>query len=163
MKRSSISTNLLTTIAILGLFGFTAPAQASDATKTHAEDEAAIRENVRQMEAGWNAKSGSLFAKPFADDADYVIINGRYIKGRVDIEKAHQQIFDTIFKNTTVRLTLRQIRFLRTDVAVVHITGHRSAAEHEKELGSDAFVTMVMTRDKQGWKIAAFHNTQIRQ
>jgi hypothetical protein len=46
-------------------------------------------------------------------------------------------------------------------VAVVHVTGHRNAPENERELVSDAFMTMVMTREKQGWRIAAFQNTQI--
>ena len=53
---------LLTSIKLL-----TAEAGANE---TRAEDEAAIRENVRQMDAGWNTKSGALFAKPFAEDAD---------------------------------------------------------------------------------------------
>ncbi|MEK6282461.1 MAG: SgcJ/EcaC family oxidoreductase [Acidobacteriota bacterium] len=161
MKRSSTSIKLLTTFAAFMLCVFTVLAQGARATTTCAEDEAAIRENVRQMEAGWNTKQGALFAKPFAPDADYVVINGMYFQGRDAIEKAHQQIFNTVFKNTTVRLSIKQIRFLRLDVAVVHVTGHRDAPENERELVSDAFMTMVMTRDKEGWKIAAFQNTQI--
>lgn len=58
-------------------------------------------------------------------------------------------------------IIVKQIRFLRPDVAVVHVTGHRDAPEHEKELVSDGFITLVMTQDKQGWRIAAFQNTQI--
>lgn len=131
------------------------------ATNAPAEDEAAIRENVKQMEAGWNAKKGELFAKPFTQDADYVVINGMYFKGRTAIEKAHQQIFDTFYKNTTLSLSVRQIRFLRPDVALVHVSGHLSAPENEKQLVADASMTMVMTRDKQGWQIAAFQNTQV--
>lgn len=160
MKRP-ISIKLLATPVIFTLFVLTIATQQVPGMNTRTDDEAAIRENVKQMEAGWNAKSGSLFAKPFAEDADYVVINGMYFKGRVAIEKTHQQIFDTIFKNTTVSLSIKQIRFLRPDVAVVHVTGHRDAPEKERELVSDAFVTMVMTRDKQGWRIAAFQNTEI--
>ena len=161
MKRSSTTIKPLTALTAFILCVFTVSAQEAGASVARAEDEAAIRENVRQMEAGWNTKSGSLFAKPFAEDADYVVINGMYLKGRAAIERAHQQIFDTIFKNTTVRLSVKQIRFLRPDVAVVHVIGHKDAPENERELMSDAFVSMVMTKDKQGWRIAAFHNTKI--
>ena len=122
-------------------------------------DEAAIRENVKQLETGWNTKSGALFAKPFAEDADYVIINGMYIKGRKVIETGHQQIFDTIYKDTTVTLNVKQIRFLRPDVAVVHVEAHRKGPT--KELTQDAFLTFVMTKEKEGWTIAAFQNTGI--
>lgn len=122
-------------------------------------DEAAIRENVKRLETGWNTKSGALFAKPFAEDADYVVINGMYIKGRTAIETAHQQIFDTIFKETTVTFTIRQIRFLRPDVAVAHVNGHRTGPT--KDLEQDAMLTLVMTKEKNGWTIAAFQNTAV--
>ena len=109
-------------------------------------DEAAIRANVKQLETGWNTKSGAVFAKPFAEDADYVVINGMYFKGRSAIETAHQQIFDTIFKETKLTLTVRQIRFLRPDVAVAHVNGHRDGPT--KELVEDAMLTFVMTKER---------------
>lgn len=126
---------------------------------SHAADEAAIRESVKQMESGWNTKSGALFAKPFAEDADYVVINGMYIKGRSVIEAAHQRIFDTIYKDTTINLAVKQIRFLRPDVAVVHVNGHRNGPT--KELTSEGMLTLFMTKEKDGWTIAAFQNTQV--
>ena len=126
---------------------------------TQSADEAAMRESVKQMETGWNTKSGALFAKPFAEDADYVVINGMYIKGRAAIEAGHQRIFDTIFKDTTISLTVKQIRFLRPDVAVVHVSGQRVGPT--KDLTQDAMITIVMTKQKNGWLIAAFQNTAV--
>jgi uncharacterized protein (TIGR02246 family) len=132
------------------------PMQSQD---SHAADEAAMRESVKQLETGWNTKSGAVFAKPFAEDADYVVINGMYFKGRADIQTAHQRIFDTIFKDTKINLTVKQIRFLRPDVAVVHVNGHRDGPT--KELTGDAILTLVMTKEQQGWTIAAFQNTSV--
>lgn len=126
---------------------------------SRAADEGAMRESVKQMESGWNTKSGALFAKPFAEDADYVVINGMYIKGRATIESAHQRIFDTIYKDTNINLTVKQIRFLRSDVAVVHVTGHRQGPT--KELTQDAILTLVMTKEQHGWSIVAFQNTGV--
>ena len=145
-------------LAIFTLFAltFTFNAQGQNGA---AADEAALRENVKSLETGWNTKSGSVFAKPFAEDADYVVINGMYIKGRATIESAHQRIFDTIYKDTNISLTVKQIRFLRPDVAVVHATGHREGPT--KDLTQDAMLTFVMTKEKQGWTIAAFQNTGI--
>jgi len=149
-----MKTLIFMTLVMLG-FSF----QPINATDTSAADEAALRENVKLLETGWNTKSGALFARPFAADADYVVINGRYIKGREVIEKSHQQIFDTIFKDTKISLTVTQIRFLRPDVAVVHVSGHRDAPT--KELVGDAMMTIVMTKEHDGWKIAAFQNTTV--
>ena len=142
------------TLFTLGLLIQPLPAQNS-----HAADEAVIRESVKQLEMGWNTKSGAVFAKAFAEDADYVVINGMHIKGRSVIETAHQRIFDTIYKDTTITLAVKQIRFLRPDVAVVHVNGHRNGPT--KELTSDAMLTLVMTKEKEGWTIAAFQNTQV--
>lgn len=124
-----------------------------------AADEAAIRDNVKQLETAWNTKNGAAFAKPFAEDADYVIINGRMIKGRADIATGHQRIFDTVFKDTKLALTVKQLRFLRPDVAVVHASGVREGPT--KELTQDATITFVMTKSQQGWTIAAFQNTAV--
>ena len=88
-----------------------------------------------------------------------MVINGMFFKGRTAIETAHQQIFDTVFKETTVALTIRQIRFLRPDVAVAHVDGHRTGPT--KELVQDTLVTLVMTKEKEGWTIAAFQNTAV--
>jgi uncharacterized protein (TIGR02246 family) len=134
-------------------------APAVFAQNNHAADEAAIRENVKQMVSGWNTKSGALFATPFTEDADYVVINGNYIKGRAAIEQGHQRIFDTVYKDTTLTLEIKQIRFLRPDIAVVHVSGHREGPAKEPAQG--AMITMVMTKEKQGWKIAAFQNTAV--
>jgi len=147
-----MKTLVFMTLLMLGFSG--QPAQDG-----RTADETALRESVKQLETGWNTKSGALFAKPFAEDADYVVINGMYIKGRAVIESAHQRIFDTIYKDTNITLTVKQIRFLRPDVAVVHVEGRRTGPT--KELGQDAMLTLMMTKEKQGWVIAAFQNTAI--
>lgn len=141
----------------LMMLGFSA--QTMQSQDNHAADEAAMRDAVKQLETGWNTKSGAVFAKPFAEDADYVVINGNYIKGRAAIETGHQRIFDTIYKDTNLTLTVKQIRFLRADVAVVHVDGRRTGPT--KEMTSDAVLTLTMTKEKQGWVIAAFQNTAV--
>ena len=145
----------LISLAILLL----ALSHATYAQNDRAADEAAIRDNVKQLETGWNTKSGATFAKPFAEDADYVVINGNYIRGREAIAMGHQRIFDTVFKDTKIALTVKQVRFLRPDVAVVHVDGHRDGPSNE--LMQDVVITFFMTKERQGWTIAAFQNTAV--
>ncbi len=149
-----MKTLVFVTLMMLGL-----SAQTMHSQDSYAADEAALRASVKQLETGWNTKSGAVFAKPFAEDADYVVINGSYLKGRAAIESGHQRIFDTIYKDTNITLTVKQIRFLRPDVAVAHVEGHRTGPT--KELMQDAMLTLIMTKEKQGWVIAAFQNTAV--
>lgn len=69
-----------------------AGAQTQTKARRVGREEQAIRNNVKQMETGWNTKSGLSFAKPFAANADYVVIDGTHLVGHELIEKAHQRI-----------------------------------------------------------------------
>ena len=126
------------------------------------DDEAAIRAIVERVEAGWNAGSGAGFAVPFAEDADYVIINGHRIKGRQAIAESHQRIFDTIYKGSRNELTVDRVRFLRPDVAVAHVRSHLRFTRDGKPAEGDAISTWVLTKGAEGWSIAAFQNTGVR-
>ncbi|HEU4596579.1 MAG TPA: SgcJ/EcaC family oxidoreductase [Pyrinomonadaceae bacterium] len=161
MSRHFTNRMIFVALAALAALQLSVAAQASG-QPSGSDDDAAIRENVRQLEAGWNSKSGALFAKPFAEDADYVVINGLHIRGREAIGAGHQQIFDSFMKETTLALTVKQTRYIRPDVAVVHVGAHLKApkaAEGARE--ADAAITLVMSKEKSGWQIVAFQNTQV--
>ena len=140
---------------------FAAAARGAGAMDASAADEAAIRDNVRQMEEGWNTRSGALFAKPFAADADYIIVNGMHIRGREEIDKGHQRIFETIFKDSRLTLSVKQLRFLRPDVAVVHVGGRNRTRQAGETREWEVIITLVMVKDDGAWKITAFQNTQV--
>jgi uncharacterized protein (TIGR02246 family) len=148
-------------LVICSLVIFCAAAFAQTAPK-QGEDETAVREIVRQVENGWNAHDGKAFAAPFALDADYVVVNGMSLKGRDAIEKGHIGIFTTIYKDSRNAATVKSVRFLRKDVAVVHVEWNlefRIGGETKK---GHAMNTMIMTRDGGKWSIAAFQNTPIQ-
>ena len=161
MRNSVLVKTLPLVLAALAALAPRAHAQDAPALRSGAADERAVRESVRQMEAGWNTKSGAAFAKPFAEDADYVVINGMQLKGRDAIDKGHQQIFDTIYKDSALALSLKQMRFLRPDVAVAHVSAHLKARLGEQTQEGDAVITIVLTKDKGEWRIAAFQNTGV--
>ncbi len=85
-----------------------------------------------------------------------------HIKGRSAIAKGHQQIFDAIYKVSRVAVTIKQMRFLRPDVAVVHSESNLTFKVNGEEKKGSGFVTLVMTKDKGKWSIAAFQNTAIQ-
>ena len=106
-------------------------------------------------------KSGAEFAKSFAENADYIVINGTHIKGRADNATGHQYIFDTIYKDSRIVITVKQIRFLRTDVAVVHAESNLTFKIGGEEKKGTGIITLLMTKESGKWEIAAFQNTAI--
>ena len=115
------------------------------------------------MEDAWNAHDGKAFATPFAADADYVVVNGTYIKGRDAIEQGHTQIFTTFYKESRNAATFKGVRFLRPDVAVAHVEWNLEFKAGGETRKSRALNTMVFTKEGDRWSIAAFHNTPVQQ
>lgn len=126
-----------------------------------ASDETALRAIVQRLQDGWNAGDGAAFAAPFAPDADYVVVNGSRIKGREAIERGHTAIFTTIYKGSHNVATIESIRFLRPDVAVVHVGWSLEYRAGDQTVTRRAANSLVATREKGEWSIAAFHNTPV--
>ena len=126
------------------------------AQKTSA-DEQAIRGLIASIEAGWNAASGVKFAAPFAENADYVVVNGMHIKGRKIIGDAHQGLFTGVYKGSVNKADIKSVRFLRPDVAVALVAW---TLKHGQGT-NNAMNTMVWVKNNGKWEIEAFHNTPV--
>jgi uncharacterized protein (TIGR02246 family) len=60
------------------------------------DSEQIVSDIVRELEKAWNAADGEGFARPFAEDADFLNIRGEHFRTRANIARGHQSIFDTI-------------------------------------------------------------------
>ena len=130
----------------------------------NAADEAAVRSLVRKCVEGWNKGSGEAFAAQFAEDADYVVVNGMHIKGRRQNASAHQQIFDTFYKGTRLWVQVKSVRFLRPDVALMHTVSRvLKPGESDASPRPEAIQTFTVSRHGNEWLIDAFHNTPIQR
>jgi uncharacterized protein (TIGR02246 family) len=111
---------------------------------------------------GWNRGSGEAFAAPFAGDGDLVGFDGTHLKGRQEISSFHQQLFDTYVKGTRLVGKIRSVRFLTSDVALMHVVGGTiMAGQTDIEPERNSVQTLVATKDKKGeWHLAAFQNTR---
>jgi uncharacterized protein (TIGR02246 family) len=122
-------------------------------------DPAGLERIVAQLEAAWNGMDGPAFAAPFASDADFVTIRGEHLRGRPAIAAGHSAIFRTIYTGSTIRLTVENARLLRTDVALVHVHSVLDAPTGPLAGRHRARFSLVLTREPEGWVIAALHNT----
>jgi uncharacterized protein (TIGR02246 family) len=149
-------------VAILALSFVSFPATGYAQTASTANtDEAAIRQIVKQLEDGWNAHDGKAFAAPFATDADYVVVNGMFVKGREAIEQGHVGIFTTIYKDSRNVATVKSVRLLRPGVALAHVEWNLEFKVGGEAKKGHAMNTLVLTKEGGKWSIAAFQNTPI--
>jgi uncharacterized protein (TIGR02246 family) len=118
----------------------------------------------QQMIDGWNRGDGQAYAAPFTEDADYVIVDGKHVKGREVIAYGHQYIFNTVFKGSRMKGQVKDIRFLSADIALMHAEGvlqlsgqARTASEQHSTM------TIVAIRQTDRWGFTAFHNTLVEE
>ncbi|MFZ0549138.1 MAG: SgcJ/EcaC family oxidoreductase [Candidatus Promineifilaceae bacterium] len=122
------------------------------------QDEADIQAITQSLMDGWNSGDGDLFATHFAEDADYMVWNGSYIKGKEAIAEGHSHLFSTAYKDTKMKLEIVQIRFLSDGVATVHLQG---GVLLEERKWPSVKPLLVLTRHNGAWMIDVFQNTPI--
>lgn len=126
-----------------------------------ADDEAAIRNLYQQLVDGWNAASGDAFAAPFEEDGDLVGFDGTHFKGRQEIALFHQHLFDMFLKGSRLVGKVRSVRFLTSDVAVMHTVGGTvMAGQSDLEPERNSVQTLVAVKRNGKWSLAAFQNTR---
>lgn len=138
----------------------TLPARTGTATSS-ANDEVAIRALIGQIEQGWNSHDGDAFAAPFAADADYVVVDGRYLVGRAAIAEGHRHLFATVYRDSHSTAAIQGVRFLRDDIDVAHVRWSLVDRLDGTERRGQSLTTLTLTRDQGRWSIATFHNNRI--
>ena len=99
------------------------------------------------------------FARHFAEDADFVNIRGEHHRGRTAIAAGHQAIFRTVYAGSTCHFTLEAVRLLRPEVALAHVRSTLDVPAGPLKGHHTARFSLVLTKQGEGWEIAAFHNT----
>ena len=86
-----------------------------------AADRGAIERLVTGFNESWNEHDMAQLARLFAPDADFVNVVGMWWKNREEIKKAHAYSHSTFFKNSRLSGEIAGLKFLRPDLATVHI------------------------------------------
>jgi uncharacterized protein (TIGR02246 family) len=139
-------------LAFISLLAFT-----TLTTGQEQSGEQAVRRVVADFAEAINRGDAKAFAALFAEDADFVVITGKYLKGRNAIVTYHARLFTDDFQGSHLDVTSVAVRFLRTDVAVARVATKRTE-NGGKEMRT-SFPMFVLTKQGESWLIAAVQNT----
>ena len=129
----------------------------------HADDIAAIRAVIADIEAGFNTKDAERSVAHFADDATAVSVGGNLVAGRNALLEAHRSGYAGPLRDQYARYELGEITFLRPDVAVAHKRARAIDADgNPLELDHTMIALYVFVRDDGSWRVAARQNTLVR-
>jgi uncharacterized protein (TIGR02246 family) len=135
----------------------------ADTPKPSDDDRREVRALYARAMDGWNLGSAEAFAEPFADACDFVAFDGARFRGREELVRSHGPLFQTHLKGTRLVGEVTDVRFVGTDVAVLHAYGGtilrgRSAPAPER----DSIQTLVAVKRDGRWRLVAFQNTRVR-
>jgi len=142
-------------------------------------DEEAVRKVVSEFaEKTWNRHDMNAQGSSFTPDADFVNVVGSHWKGRESIQLNHAFLHGTIpadsagvtlpksaygiFKTSKITHKQVDVRFLRKDVAVVHVQNELVGDARTKDPRRTLLV-MILTKENGRWLIAVAQNTEINR
>jgi len=128
------------------------------------EDQAAIRNAIKTMTTAFNTRDDAATASIATADADFVAVTGRWSKGIDAYLKARRERFTTALRDASLQTTDVTIRFVRPDVALVHVTheitgmldSNGQPLPPHQELSLRVFI-----KQNGKWLMTAFHNTTV--
>ncbi len=127
------------------------------------EDKQAIQNLVKTMAEGWTAGSGEQIASVFAAEHDFVVWNGYYMKNMSPklTTKSFDGILSSIYKDTQHFATIDKIKFIRKDVALIHVFAAIAKKGEGRPADPEVLWTGLLTKENGSWKIVSFHNLDL--
>jgi uncharacterized protein (TIGR02246 family) len=82
-------------------------------------DDAALKEVVAGFSNGWNTHDAHAMCASLADDIEWVNWRGEPLGSRQAVEDEHAKLFADLYKNTHRTDTVKSIRYISPELAVV--------------------------------------------
>jgi uncharacterized protein (TIGR02246 family) len=153
----------LVVAAVLCGWQFTALAEEADSEKQ-------IRALVAEQVDAWNAGDARRWVRAASPEISFTNIYGAVRFGAADFTRRQEEVLGTFFKGTTKQHTIKRIRFISTDIALVDIDnevrGVKSmppgiAVPRDGVLRTQLF--QVFARRDGRWWMEAFHNVDLKE
>jgi len=111
----------------------------------------------------WTDGNAAAYGACFTADCDYVSFDGTRAQGRNQVIESHDKLFRGVLFGSALVGEVESIRYVASDVAVLHGTGSVLVA-WRSELPKRRLTrnTVVAVRGPEGWRFTAIHNGRIR-
>jgi len=128
------------------------------------QDSQNIQALLYSMSKAWNLHDARAYSMAFSEEADFTNVLGMSAYGRDSIVKFHEKSFTTIFKNSSLKMTGKKIRYITNDIIAVDVwwemNGVRSPDGKNIPLRKGLANTL-MTRHGDQWLILIMHNMNL--
>lgn len=123
-----------------------------------------IKQVIADVERGFNTNDAALMNKHLAPDAAVVNVMGVRLVGLAEIMAASEKGLAGPLRDQYARYEVRDVRFLRPDVAIAHKEAFAIRADGEPiDLEHAMNALYVLTKEDGRWLIAARQNTLVHR
>ena len=144
-------------MAILALLLVCSTSFASDGVQY--EDRKKIARALEDLSIAWRFGDNDVWNAPFVDGAYFTVF---YDMGEEDNEMTawdHHFIFDHFHADTFFDLSMRRIRLIKPNVAVVELSGFYVDTDDDVTIKKYLIPTVTLERTNADWRIVSFTNT----
>ena len=132
-------------------------------------DETAIRNIIAEQAAAWSAGDAAGYTSRVAAEVSFTNLFGMVMYGKPAFDARHKEILATFFKGTTKKHTIRKIRFVTSDVAIVDIDNEVHGVKAMPAgvvippggVLKSQLMQVFVRRDGQWW-VEAYHNVDTK-
>jgi uncharacterized protein (TIGR02246 family) len=132
--------------------------------QSHSKDLEAIKQIEKDWQEAWNRHDMKALTALMAQDVDFISVTGTWLKGQKEFEEHHAARHAMQFKQSVWTTTDVQVKFLKPDVAIVHVSwgikGDKGPDGTPRQPRRGIF-TWVVTKESGKWLIKASQNTNI--
>ena len=133
--------------------------------------EKSIRTILQKQEESWNKHDVAAMSNYFTDDATLVNFLGMFWKSKAEIKENLGRINDDVFKHTSIKLSLKQLKVISPDVVITNVEEQFNVEEDYTDIGQQykkgdknyKLIMNVFIRKNNEWEITASQITLINQ
>ncbi|MEO6812928.1 MAG: SgcJ/EcaC family oxidoreductase [Ginsengibacter sp.] len=154
---------LITGCLLLSIYSLSA--QNNSAT------EKSIQTILQKQEEAWNKHDVDAMSAYFTKDATLVNFLGMFWKSKAEIRENLGRINEDVFKHTSIKLSLKELKIVAPGVAVANIEEEFDVEENYTDLGQQykkgdknyKLIMNVFIKKNKEWQITASQITLINQ
>ena len=151
--------NILISFCFFSIMG-----SAAGQTAQMVHDSQNIQSLLETMAKAWNLHDARTYCMAFSEEADFTNTLGMIAYGRDSIQKDHEKSFATVFKNSSLKMTGKKIRYITNDILAVDVwwemTGTKASDGKDIALRR-GLANLLMTRNGEQWLILIMHNMNL--
>jgi uncharacterized protein (TIGR02246 family) len=137
---------------------------ATGQTVQMVQDSQNIQALLDGMSKAWNIHDAKTYSAAFSEEADFTDVSGMSVFGRKAIQALCEKSFAAGFKNSSLNITNKKIRYITNDILAVDVwwaMKDAQAADGKNIPFSKGIANLLITRDGNRWLILIMHNMNL--